>query len=99
MNYGDTVFVVTQTNVVKATIRHTISLKGVVTGYEVSYVPSDDYPSPQLSKVLRKNIFTDEDAAIKALFVQNLKKEEAVKTPSADLAGDRHWITGHKRYR
>jgi hypothetical protein len=97
MNYGDTVFVVTTANVVKATIRGIVSCKGVVTGYEVTYVPSDEYPSPQQSKVLRKNVYTNEEAAVKALFIQNLKKEEEVKTPSADVRGDRHWIPGYKK--
>ena len=99
MNYGDKVFVVTQVNVAEAMIRGNISFRGVVTGYEVTFIPSDDYPSPQQSKVLRKNVFTDKDAAIKALFIQNLKKEEEVKIPSGDKVGDRHWTTGHKRYR
>ena len=98
MIYGDKVFVVTPVNVVKATIRQHISRQGVVTGYEVTYVPSENSPTPMLTKVLRKNVFTDEDAAMKALFINTLKKkEEETNQPSEDKKSDRRWIPGFKK--
>lgn len=96
MKSRDKVFVVREVDVVEATIKFPISYKGVVTGYEVSYASSKDNLS-KATKVSKKNIFTDEEDATKALFIKNLKKAEEAKSPAQDVQGDRHWIAGHKR--
>lgn len=92
MNFGDKVFVVTTDKIVEARIRNTISHKGVVTGYEVT--SPELQSAPLAAKVNKKNVFTDEEDAKKALFLKKLKKEEEEKGPAEDTIGDRHWIPG-----
>lgn len=101
MNYGDKVFVVTAKSVLEASIRHTISLKGVVTGYEVNFIDGreNNDPLPQFTKISRKDVFTDEEEANKALFKRKLKADTEITTPSADKTGDRRYIPGYKKRR
>lgn len=98
MKLGDKIFVVTQTNVLEATIKFPITRQGVVTGYDVSFAAREDnLPVPHFTKIPRKDIFVEEVDAKKALFKKKLKKDEAVVIPAEDKKGDRHWIAGHKR--
>ncbi len=95
MEFGTKVFVITTGEVATNEIQSVISCKGVVTGYFLR-VHCDAAPV----KVNRKDVFTDEREAVKALFVRNLKASESKSpTPAEDKKGDRHWIKGHKRYR
>jgi len=95
MNYGDKVFVISTGDVEIAEIRSVISYRGMVTGYHLRTPHCDSAPV----KVSKKDVFTDEEEATKALFIRNLKKTEKSKQPAEDVRGDRHWITGHKRHR
>lgn len=95
MEFGEKVFVIQEDKVVLMEVKWPITHKGVVTGYEMK----THCDSPQV-KFARKDVFTDEKKAIKALFVKNLKaSEEKRVTPAEDKKGDRRWIKGHKRHR
>ena len=95
MKCGAKVFVVTQINALEATIKFLISHRGVVTGYDVSFVSVESVP--QLTKIAKKNVFATEVDAKKALFKRKLKQDEEILVPAEDKKGDRHWITDHKR--
>ena len=86
----DKVFVILGNTVYPGTILKPITLRGVVTGYEVRIATNS-------VNLVKQYIFVDEEEATKALFIKNLKKAEEAKSPAQDVRGDRHWIAGHKR--
>lgn len=90
MEYDDKVFVIATGKVETNQIQSVISCKGVVTGYVLRSA---------MQMVNKKDVFTDEEKAKKALFLKKLKKEEEGKKPAEDKKGDRHWIPGFKKRR
>lgn len=94
MEFNDTVFVVRNDTVETCSIESTISYRGIVTGYHLR-----GHCDAQRVKVSKKDVFTDETAAAKELFVRNLKNKEESERPAEDVRGDRRWIKGHKKRR
>ena len=80
LRLGDTVFVIVDNKVLPVTIHNYVTLKGVVTGYQVASKELERQASYKKSEV-----FTNEEAAGKELFLKTLKADkEPRQAPSTD---------------
>ena len=93
MRFGDRVYAIVGDTLYPGKIMRAITLRGVVTGYEVAI-------STNSVNLVKKFIFTDEEEAKKALFMKKLKDQtKDIVVPSEDIKGERHWIAGYRPQR
>lgn len=90
--FSDKVFVIVADEITEVTVHSHISCKGVVTGYKIWSTTGG------FMTFKKADIYVDEDAATKALFLKKLKADDEDRNlPAEDKKGERHWIKGHKR--